>query len=228
MNTIQSIPMRELEKLTGLSRTMINFYIREGLLPIPEKSAKNMAYYDERFIKKLQLIQKLKNAGIPLAQIKQILNNENDLVDVDPLLDSMKSINKLFPLLASDDPVTIEQIMEAGIEKEIIDGLIKLYVILPIDSEKHLFPADSITICRLTKYFYDYGMPLGAAKDFIHELRKVIDVEIHAFKKYIKDASKELSQDEQAPMIVECIENINTLLPLLHMQLIKSEIQKMK
>jgi DNA-binding transcriptional MerR regulator len=53
------IPMRELEKLTNFTRATINFYIREGLLPFPQKSARNMAYYDDEFVQKLEKIRLL-------------------------------------------------------------------------------------------------------------------------------------------------------------------------
>ncbi|SMC40875.1 MerR family transcriptional regulator [Papillibacter cinnamivorans] len=223
MRNKQNVPMRKLEELTGFSRTMINFYIKEGLLPPPEKSAKNMAYYGENFIEKLRLIQKLKEAGLPLSQIKLVLSGDDNLIDIAPLLDSMQSINQLLPLGSIDQPVSMEQMRASGIEDGIIDGLIKLSVIEPIEPEGDLFPSDSITICKLAKYFFDLGIPLTAAKDFMHELRRLVRAETHAYNRYIRHRTQAHTPEEQEALILGCIENINTLLPLLHLQLIKSE-----
>lgn len=222
MKNRSNIPMRVLEEKSGFPRTMINFYIREGLLPVPEKSAKNMAYYDESFLERLRLIRKLKDAGLSLAQMKQVLSGDSGFVDIDPLLDSMRSINSLLPLATIDKPVSMEEIREAGVDEEIITALIKLSVIRPTNEEKTLFPSDSITICKLAKFFYDFGVPISYAKDIMHELRKVVEVETHAFSKYIKDTSSHLSSEEQEVLIMKCIESTNTLLPLLHLQLLNA------
>ena len=39
------MPMRDLEKASGVSREAIRFYIGEGLLPEPERSHRNSATY---------------------------------------------------------------------------------------------------------------------------------------------------------------------------------------
>ena len=36
----------KLSEITGVARDAIHFYVREGLLPAPVKTKKNMAYYD--------------------------------------------------------------------------------------------------------------------------------------------------------------------------------------
>jgi len=218
----RNIPMRVLEEKSGFPRTMINFYIREGLLPAPEKSAKNMAYYDEKFLEKLALIRKLKDAGVPLAQMKQLMGGETGSVDVGGLLESMRSISSLLPLAAIDKPVSLDEIRETGVGDDIINGLIRLSVIRATDADKTLFPSDSITICRIAKFFHDFGIPLGALRDMMHELRKIVEVETRAFNKYLGDTKSFLSLEERDALIRECIENINTLLPLLHLQLLNS------
>ena len=65
----------ELSRRTGVSTSAINYYVREGLLPPPAKSAPNMAYYDPGYvdiIKSIRVLQREK--GMSLSQIKDIVS----------------------------------------------------------------------------------------------------------------------------------------------------------
>src|SRR5262252_3194218 len=69
--------MRELERATGVSRESIRFYIREGLLPEPERLGRNVALYDESFVERIRLIKDLQRRRyLPLAVIKAVVAGE--------------------------------------------------------------------------------------------------------------------------------------------------------
>jgi AcrR family transcriptional regulator len=55
--------------------TTIRYYILEGLLPAPLKTAKTMAYYTQEHLKRILEIQKLKKENVPLVIIKKKLAN---------------------------------------------------------------------------------------------------------------------------------------------------------
>jgi AcrR family transcriptional regulator len=61
----------ELERLSGLPRRTIHFYMQSGLLHSPLKTGKTMAYYDDRHLQKLLMIQKEKSTGSSLFAIKR-------------------------------------------------------------------------------------------------------------------------------------------------------------
>ena len=68
------IKIGELARKSGVPISTIHYYVKEGLLPLPEKVNKKMAYYDEACLKKLEAIQHLKEKRYyPLAIIKNIL-----------------------------------------------------------------------------------------------------------------------------------------------------------
>jgi DNA-binding transcriptional MerR regulator len=72
--------MGDLERATGVGREAIRYYIREGLLPEPERTARNVAWYDESFVERISLIKKLqKERYLPLAVIKGIVGQEQAL-----------------------------------------------------------------------------------------------------------------------------------------------------
>lgn len=68
------LKMKELESRTGVSREAIRFYIREGILPQPEKPLKNVAHYNEDHVLRIRLIKKLQEEKfLPLGRIKELL-----------------------------------------------------------------------------------------------------------------------------------------------------------
>ncbi|TJY64780.1 MerR family transcriptional regulator [Sinimarinibacterium sp. CAU 1509] len=71
--------IKDVSEITGVSRETIRFYINEGLLPPPEKSARNMGWYTQHHIDLLQLIQKLQREQfLPLKAIKSLVHGSSD------------------------------------------------------------------------------------------------------------------------------------------------------
>jgi AcrR family transcriptional regulator len=63
----------DLERLSGISRHTIHFYMRDGLLHPPLKTGKTMAYYDEAHLRKLSHIREARSQGKPLIAIRKEL-----------------------------------------------------------------------------------------------------------------------------------------------------------
>ena len=60
MKEKQRMKISDLERISGVPRSTIHYYVREGILPPPEKTSRTMAYYTESHLKRLQDIQKAK------------------------------------------------------------------------------------------------------------------------------------------------------------------------
>ncbi len=70
--------MKELEKETGVGRETIRFYIREGLLPEPDRPKRNVARYDQGHVERLKLIRRLQTERfLPLSVIKTIVSAQD-------------------------------------------------------------------------------------------------------------------------------------------------------
>jgi len=67
----------ELANLTGLTVRTIRYYMDEGLLPPPQSQGR-YAYFKENYLSRLKLIQRLKDAYLPLKEIKRILDPLTD------------------------------------------------------------------------------------------------------------------------------------------------------
>lgn len=69
--------MAELERRSGVGRETIRFYIREGLLPEPERRARNVADYGEVHAHRLKAIKRLQEESfLPLDVIRRVLNGD--------------------------------------------------------------------------------------------------------------------------------------------------------
>lgn len=217
------IPMRELEKLTNMTRATINFYIKEGVLPSPKKTAKNMAYYDEDFVKKLKIIEAMKNENYSLNQIKRLINSESGTMN-DFCMQILESVNKLLPYGLDEDLVSFHQIREIGFDEKTIEYLIDMKILVSADESKNtLFPAYSLTVCKFIKYFTDAGIPLKIANEIVSKIKELASIEKNAFVDYIRSPMIEnnVSPQKQKNEVQNCIQNINALLPILHLQFIK-------
>jgi DNA-binding transcriptional MerR regulator len=69
--------MGELAEASGVSAATIKHYLREGLLPEPVKTSRNMAYYPPEFADRIRLIKQLQEERfMPLKVIREVLEED--------------------------------------------------------------------------------------------------------------------------------------------------------
>jgi DNA-binding transcriptional MerR regulator len=69
------LKMAELAERSGVSAGTIKHYLREGLLPEPVRTSRNMAYYPPEFVERIRLIKRLQEERfLPLRLIKGVLD----------------------------------------------------------------------------------------------------------------------------------------------------------
>jgi AcrR family transcriptional regulator len=73
---MQTLTIRELERSSGVPRSTIYYYVREGLLPTAQKAAASRAVYSETHLELLGQITQLKSEGRSLDDIKERLAAE--------------------------------------------------------------------------------------------------------------------------------------------------------
>lgn len=70
----ERLKMKDLLVITGLSKQTIHFYLREGLLPEPEKPKQNVAYYTHEHVIRIEAIKRLqRDRSLKLNEIKELL-----------------------------------------------------------------------------------------------------------------------------------------------------------
>ena len=68
---MRPLTITALEEASGVPRSTIYYYVREGLLPTAQKAAASRAIYTEAHVELLREIGRLKDEGRPLRVIKQ-------------------------------------------------------------------------------------------------------------------------------------------------------------
>ena len=83
MNEQKYMKISELSRQSGVPKSTIHYYLREGLLHPPTKTGRTMAYYDSSHLYRLSAIKRLrKDLRMPIAFLKQelerleVLNNK--------------------------------------------------------------------------------------------------------------------------------------------------------
>ncbi|EYF00634.1 MerR family transcriptional regulator [Chondromyces apiculatus] len=72
--------MKDLCEKTGLPRQVIHFYIQQGLVPEGHKTGRNMAYYGEAHVERIQFVRKLQHERfLPLKAIRALLEQRDEV-----------------------------------------------------------------------------------------------------------------------------------------------------
>jgi AcrR family transcriptional regulator len=74
-DTDRPLRISDLEKLSGVGRSTIHYYLREGLLSQPRKTGKTMAYYDATHVRELEEIKALQADGYPISYIRDLMSD---------------------------------------------------------------------------------------------------------------------------------------------------------
>lgn len=74
--------MSELEQASGVPRSAIHFYLREGLLPPATRTTTNRALYTDAHLDLVREIRRLQEKGLRLSAIKAALKSAIDAVEV--------------------------------------------------------------------------------------------------------------------------------------------------
>ena len=72
---IRVLSIGDLERVSGVPRTTIHYYLRLGLLPRPQKTAASRSLYTDEHVEILREIAELKEAGLSIADIENELKH---------------------------------------------------------------------------------------------------------------------------------------------------------
>jgi DNA-binding transcriptional MerR regulator len=73
------LKISELAEQSGVPVATVRHYLREGLLPEPVKTSRNMAYYPPEFVDRIRLIKQLQEERfMPLRVIREVLDEDPD------------------------------------------------------------------------------------------------------------------------------------------------------
>lgn len=215
----------ELSEITGVARDAIHFYIREGLLPKPVKTKKNMAYYDQSYVDRIKFIKELQNKRfLPLNVIKQILSDSEDSIGMDEIQTILELDGKLFKNMETSPDfkaLPIEELVgRFALPKEEIEKLKTSGLIVP-EEDGEVFGEDAIRIVEIWAKLRQSGFTeeRGFSVETLEMYKEIVDVlakrELRVFANKV---TGKVSEDEAATMAEIAIPLLNSLIGLLRKQ----------
>src|SRR5436190_7276884 len=124
------LKISELAQASGVSSGTIKHYLREGLLPEPVKTSRNMAYYPPDFVERIKLIKQLQEERfMPLKVIKRMIERDPERARAMVELED----RVLERALAGEETRVSRAELERRYEvpREVLDRLAELEVLTP-------------------------------------------------------------------------------------------------
>ncbi len=216
------LKMKELESRTGVSREAIRFYIREGLLPEPEKPKKNVAHYSEEHVQKIRLIKQLQEEHyLPLKIVKSVMNNSSS---------GMHEMSRILPGLMTDiapgaDVSISEAANQSGLSSEQIRELDGIGAITL--GEHGVSPRDLAFLktwgeAQQQGFNEKNGFDAGFLSQFVASSRQLAAFEVSHFFESFSD----LDGQSAADLGADGINFANRLLTQMHTKFLLSEIER--
>ena len=217
--------MRELAEASGVPAPTIKHYLREGLLPEPVKTSRNMAYYPPEFVDRIKLIKRLQEERyLPLKAIKTVLDENPDRAEAmlelgDQILDRA---------LAGERSRTsaAEVRKRYGVPKEVLDRLAELEVLTP--NSRGYSPSD-VTIIEAISRFRAGGYDEQIGFTVYDTLRYKASLE-ELVRQEVDVVMERLAGEVPPERVVEMLEAgaqpLKDLIAALHTKLMVAELER--
>jgi DNA-binding transcriptional MerR regulator len=168
------LKMSDLAKASGLPRSTILHYVKEGLLPEPVKTSPNMAYYEPSCVDQLRLIRHLqKKHRLSLAQIKGALEEDESGRDVS----AMVQLGEVIFGTDSGALLSLEELCaESGLTPEEVADLESRDLIMPLQPGH--YDLDDLTAARSFASSKALGLKAGDADFYPRLAKEIVDNEM--------------------------------------------------
>jgi DNA-binding transcriptional MerR regulator len=223
--TEEMLRMGELAEASGVSAATIKHYLREGLLPEPMKTSRNMAYYPAEFVDRIKLIKQLQEERyMPLRVIK-------DLLEEDP--ERAKALIELGDsLLARVRAGEQERISAAEVRgrydvpHDVLDRLAELEVLSPHDdgySPSDVRIVEAISRFRAGGYDERIGFTVYDTLRYKSAMAELAAEEVEVL---MARMAGELETDRAIEVIEAGSEPLNELIGALHTKALLAELER--
>ncbi len=219
------LKMGELAEASGVPVPTIKHYLREGLLPEPVKTSRNMAYYPPEFVARIRLIKRLQEERfMPLKAIKNVLDEDPSRASA--MLELEDQI--LDRALAGERSRTsaAEVRKRYGVPAEVLDRLAELEVLTP--NSRGYSPSDVTIIEAISRFRAGgYDEEIGFTvydtlryKTAIEELvRQEVDVVMNRL-------AGEVPPERVVEMLEAGAQPLKDLIAALHTKLLVAELER--
>ncbi|HEX5820206.1 MAG TPA: MerR family transcriptional regulator [Solirubrobacterales bacterium] len=220
----EMLRMGELARASGVSAATIKHYLREGLLPEPVKTSRNMAYYPAEFVDRIKMIKQLQEERyMPLRVIKDLLEEDPDrakaLIELgDKLLEHA--------LASESERVSAAEVRgRYDLPQDVLDRLAELGVLTP--DKKGYSPSDiriieAIRRFRAGGYEERIGFTVYDTLRYKDAMGELVKQEVDVIMERL---AGEMDPDEAMALIEAGNQPLNDLLAAMHTKALVAELE---
>jgi DNA-binding transcriptional MerR regulator len=184
------LKMRDLANATGLPKSTILHYVAQGLLPAPEKTSRNMAYYDPSCVEKVEFIRSIQDRySFPLAKIRSLLSARDEGKDMGPLIELSEAV--FGP--GEGPPIDEQAFSEAtGLAPKEMAQLNKKGLLLPLEAGR--YSQSDVAAGKIYAKGFAAGITVADLSFYAEAAKRIVDEEM----KLRKRLTSHLPEDRDA------------------------------
>ena len=183
-----AVKMSVFAERSGVPAPTIKHYVREGLLPEPVRTSRNMAKYDLALVPRVRTIKELQRKFfLPLSVIRDVLKRIDDGTDpADVAVEA--GIQKVLRRLAPAESRTRAELLESGMPPQILDMFTALGAVTPeVRDGVDVFSGDDLTLLRLLGRARRAGLspemlPARTVQVYINAIQALVEAELSMFR----------------------------------------------
>jgi DNA-binding transcriptional MerR regulator len=225
---VELLRISELAERSGVPVGTIHHYLREGLLPPPVKTSRNMAYYPPEFVQRIGLIKQLQeDRFMPLRLIRELL----DRGDADPdRLQAMVEVEDRILAGAIEGERTRTGVAEVreryAMPKEVLERLEKIGVLSP--NSRGYGPSDvriieAISRFRAGGYEEEIGFTVYDTLRYKRALEALVAEEVDVVMERL---AGRLEPEQVMELLRAGAEPLKDLIAAMHTKLLIAELER--
>ncbi|MBK5230713.1 MAG: MerR family transcriptional regulator [Thermoleophilia bacterium] len=222
--------MGELAEAAGVSPATIKHYLREGLLPKPVKTSRNMAWYSPDYIERIKLIKRLQEERyMPLKVIKRVLKSEPDQVEARLQLEDTL-VARSQRLIGGAGITRKQAVSKLGLPEDVLDGFERIGALDPVNGKggKRYGRIDAEFLRAIARFRKSgYGEALGFtvydALIYMRHLEALARDEVDVITARLPGR---VGPDEAADLIARGHAPMRDLLSAMHIKLLVAELRR--
>ena len=224
----ERLKISELAAAAGVPVATVRHYLREGLLPEPEKTSRNMAYYPPELVERIQLIKQLQeDRYLPLKVIRELLESGDG--DPDRLRALIELEDRILErtLAGERKRVSAREVRRRyDMPKEVLERLAELVVLSPDGrgySPSDVRIVEAISRFRAGGYDERIGFTVYDTLLYKRALEGLVKQEVDVLMERL---AGEMDPDDAMALIEAGNQPLNDLLAAMHTKSLVAELER--
>jgi DNA-binding transcriptional MerR regulator len=221
------LKISELAERSGVPVATVRHYLREGLLPEPVRTSRNMAYYPPQFVDRIRVIKQLQEERfMPLRVIRDLLEQEDDRPERLRAMIELEDRILERALAGERERIDAEEVRSRyDVPREVLDRLAELGVLTPDEigySPSDVRIVEAIGRFRAGGYDERIGFTVYDTLRYVRALEPLVAEEVDVLTKRL---AGDVDPDRALEIIEAGIRPLNDLIAALHTKLLVARLR---